>query len=176
MCIEVAIAWGSTTLHVAHVPTSKRPSSSRFVLSDELPPGARGFAVPRGPLITPGGELLVDHGDASDHTLGIAVVVPVAARATFVDRGKVFSREEALRRGIVESDEVLGALLFPLARGRRCRFSAGELEVEVGAVEREEAIGKPAVAFRRSHWAILAVAAMLHAIVLAAIVALPSVH
>jgi hypothetical protein len=172
--IEITIAWDDTTLHVAHLgddPHDRRGArTSRFVLSDELPPGVRGFAVPSGSIAVPGGELLVDHPD------GVAVVVPLDARATFVDRGRVVTREEALRRGVIERDAARGAFLFPLIEGRRCRFGAGRLHVEVARVEAGEPVGKPIARFRRSHWAILAVTAMLHAIVVAAIVALPSVH
>ena len=164
--VEITIAWDDVTLHVAHVD----PRKSRFVLSDDLPAGARGFAVPRDTIAVPGGELLVDHAR------GVAVVVPMDARATFVDRGRVLGRDEAIRRGVVERDASHDALLFPLIEGRRCRFGAGKLFVEIASVDAGEPVGKPIARFRRSHWAILAVSAMLHAIVVAAIVSLPSLH
>ena len=164
--VEITIAWDEVTLHVAHVD----PRKSRFVLSDDLSPGTRGFAVPRDTIAVPGGELLVGH------PRGVAVVVPLEARATFVDRGRVLGRDDAIRRGVVERDATRGALLFPLIEGRLCRFGAGKLHVEVASVDAGEPVGKPIVRLRRSHWAILAVSAMLHAIVVAAIVALPSLH
>lgn len=161
--IEVTIAWEDTTLHVAHVRAGER-----FVLAENVPRAARGFAVPRGTIGAPGGELLVDHHGQ------IAAMIPDDARATFVEGGRVRTRVEAMHRGtLVRSDEH-DAWIFELHAGRRCRFAAGALRVEIAVVEPGVAVGKPIVALRKSHWAILAISAMLHAIVLAAILGLPS--
>lgn len=159
--IELTIAWGDTTLLVAHLRAGER-----FVLGDAVPPGVRGFVAPGAAR-----ELLVPHGAL------VAAVVPDLGRASFFEGGRVRSGREVLARGAAVASTSPDAphALFPLTAGSRCRWTAEGLTVQIAAVGATEPVGRGSVRLRRSHWAILAVSLALHALIVAAILGLPSV-
>ncbi len=155
--VEVAIAWGACPLRVVHLQTP-----ARFVISDTVPAGARGFAAPLAEQGLAGGDVVIDRGGAA------FARVPAASRHAWftLPTGRTHGKSDGERAGLVARDAD-GALLFELRLGRRCRFDLGTITVEVAAIEAPEP--QPTSPWVRWQWALLAVSVALNAIVIAAL-------
>ena len=144
--VEVSLSWGNTPLLVHHL---KSPSG--YVLHD-VPGDASGL------------EVIVEHDGR------MAALVPDDATVTLVVDGRVMFRRDALRAGLLVRDaRHEGAALFTIERGRRCRFEARGLVVQVEGVAGEATTPNLRPRLTRTDWIILAISAVLHVAAIAAI-------
>ena len=157
---EVSLSWGTTPLHVHHL---KRPGG--YVLADALRPGEDGFVVAASAGEAARLSILVERDGA------VFARIPDSTSATLVVDGRVLFRREAQRASWLERDALHpGASLFRIERGRRCRFEARGLVVQIEGVASEAEPLNLRPRLTRADWTILAISAALHVAAIAAIV------
>jgi hypothetical protein len=158
--IEVSLSWGTTPLHVQHLTRA-----CGYVLADALQPNEEGYVVAARPGEPPRLPILVERDGAT------FAQVPDEATVTLVVDGRVLFRRDALRAGLLEGDELHpGATLFRIDRGRRCRFEARGLVVQLEGVEGEAAPPNLRPRLTRTDWIVLAISAVLHVAAITALV------
>jgi hypothetical protein len=154
--VEIAIASGARPLHVVQLRNPRR-----FVIDDAVAPEVAGYAAPLRELGLEGGDLLL----VRDGLLHVRV--PRAARYAWftLPGGRTHGKGDGERAGLIDR-AADGALLFPLCRGRRCRFDLGPITIEIAAIEAPERRG---IARGTIAWSVLAISLILNVIALAAI-------